>query len=264
MAITSLDTYIASSKQIALQKKTASITAVAQMITSPHAAAGIPGAGTLAAGDTTVGVLQTDSVAGYPPINTFGGGATGYITRVSGYNSVSGMLMLVDVLMKMGAFAYNAAASGLTSVSISGRVPGGTDYKGLEIWIEAVTAFTGNQSIAVTYLDQDGNAGTTGTISTGVAPIVGRCLKLPLAAGDSGVRTITGVTSTVSTAGTFNVMIVRPLQQMRIPVAGYSEQRDLYGTGMPIIYDTSALGVFVRPDSTASGLPEWEIEIANA
>ena len=264
MAITTLDGYIASSKQIVLQKKTASITAVAQMITSPFAATGIPGAGTLAAGNTTTGVLMTDAIAGFPPINTFGGGATGYITRVSGYNSVPGQLMLVDVLMKLGALAYNVAATGLTTVDISGRVPGGTDFKGLEIWIEAVTAFTGNQSIAVTYLDQDGNAGTTGTVSTGVAPILGRCLKLPLAAGDSGVRTITGVTSTVSTVGTFNVMIVRPLVQMRIPVAGYSEQRDLYGTGMPIIFDTSALAVYVRPDATATGLPEWEIEIANA
>ena len=263
MAITTLDGYIGSAKQIVLQKKTASITAAAQMITSPMAALGIPGAGTLAGTNASVGVLQTDALAGFPPINAFGGGAKGYISRVSGYNSVPGMLMLVDVLLKLGTFSYNAAVSGLTTVDISSRIPSGTDYKGLEIWLEQVTAMTGNQTIAVTYLDQDGGAGTTGSIATGVAPIVGRCLKLPLASGDSGVRGITGVTSTVSTAGTFNVLIVRPLVQMRIPVAGYSEQRDLYGTGMPEIFADSALGLYVRPDSTATGLPEWEIEIAN-
>ena len=228
------------------------------------AAAGIPGAGTLAGTNAATGVLQTDALSGYPTINACGGSATGYITRVNGYNSVSGMIMLVDVLLKLGTFSYNAAVSGLTTVDISSRVPGGTDFHGLEIWLEQVTAMTGNQTIAVTYLDQDGNAGTTGSVSTGVAPIIGRCLKLPLASGDSGVRSITGVTSTISTAGTFNVLIVRPLVQMRIPVAGYSEQRDLYGTGMPQIFADSALGVFVRPDSTATGLPEWEIEIANA
>ena len=86
---------------------------------------------------------------------------------------------------------------------------------------------------------------------------------MPLAAGDTGVRGITSVVSTVSTVGTFNVLIVRPLARMRIPFAGYSEQRDLYGTGMPQIFANSALGVYVIPDSTASGLPEWEIEIAN-
>lgn len=265
MAITTLDGYIGSAKQVVLQKKTASITAVAQMISSPFAAAGTPGAGTLAGTNATAGVLQTDDIAsgGYPLINAFGGSAKGYITRVSGYNSVPGMLMLVDVLLKLGTFNYNAAVSGLTTVDISSRIPSGTDYKGLEIWLEQVTAMTGNQTIAVTYLDQDGGAGTTGSIATGVAPIVGRCLRLPLASGDTGVRGITGVTSTVSTAGTFNVLIVRPLVQMRIPVGGYSEQRDLYGTGMPEIFATSALGVFVRPDSTGTGLPEWEIEIAN-
>lgn len=262
MSITNLDGYIASSKQILLQKKTASITAVAQMITSPFAAAGIPGAGVLAGTDTATGIIQTDAIAGYPPINAFGGGATGYITRLNGYCSVPGALYLSDVLWKGGAYVYNAGVA-VSSPSWSSRVPGGTDFNGLEIWIEAVTAFTGNQSIRVQYTDQDGNAGDTGVIATAVAPIIGRCLKLPLASGDSGVRSITNVISSVSTVGTFNVLVVRPLAQMRIPVGGYSEQRDLYGTGMPIIFDNSALAVHFRPDSTASGLPEWEIEICN-
>jgi hypothetical protein len=85
---------------------------------------------------------------------------------------------------------------------------------------------------------------------------------MPLANG-KGVKSIESVVSTVSSAGTFNVLIVRPLLRMRIPFAGYSEQRDLYGTGMPIVFPDSALAVYVIPDSTASGLPEWEIEIAN-
>lgn len=266
MSITTLDGYIASTKQIVLQKKTASITAVAQMITSPFAAAGIPGAGTLAGTNATTGIVPTDETAGFPVINAFTG-TKGYITRVNGYNSVSGAILICDVLLKLGAFSYNANATGLTTADFSARLPeisaGVKDYKGLEIWIETATAFTGNQSIAVGYLDQDGNAETTGTIATGVAPIVGRCLRLPFAAGDSGVRGITSVVSTVSTVGTFNVLIVRPLVNMRIPLAGYSETRDLYGTGMPEIFADSALGVYVRPDSTATGLPEFEIEIAN-
>ena len=266
MAITTLDGYIASAKQIALQKKTSSITAVAQMITSPFAAAGIPGAGVLAGTNTTTGVVPDDTTAGFPLLNAFTG-TKGYITRVNGYNSVSGTILLVDVLLKMGAFAFNANATGLTTADFSARLPeisaGVKDYTGLEIWIEAVTAFTGNQTIQIGYLDQDGNAGNTGAIATGVAPIIGRCLRMPFASGDSGVRGITSVVSTISTVGTFNVLIVRPLVNMRIPFAGYSETRDLYGTGMPEVFATSALGVYVRPDSTATGLPEFEIEIAN-
>jgi hypothetical protein len=215
----------------------------------------------LAGTNATTGVVPTDADAGFPSISAFSG-SEGYITRVNGYCSVSGAILLCDVLLKMGTFAFNAAVSGLTSADISSRVPN-ADYGALEIWLEQVTAMTGSQTIAITYIDADDQARTTGAIATGVAPIVGRCFRLPLAGAGRGVKTITGVTSTVSTAGTFNVLIVRPLINMRIPFAGYSESRDLYGTGMPIIYANSALAVYVRPDSTASGLPEFEIEIAN-
>lgn len=264
MAIATLDQYIGSAKQLIKQKKTASITAVALMITSPFAAAGIPGAGTLAGTSTSPGVVPTDADAGFPIINAFGEGAAGYVTRLYGYNSVACNLYLYDVVYKAGAFAFNAAITGISSPSWSTRVPGGTDYTGCQILLEAVTAFTGNQSIRVQYLDQGGAAGDTGTIATGIAPIIGRCFEMPLAAGDTGVSGITAVTSTVSSAGTFNVLVVRQIAVMRIPVGGYGESRDLYGTGMPLIYANSALAVYVRPDSTASGLPEWEIEIANA
>jgi hypothetical protein len=262
MAITTLDGYIGAAKQTILHAKTATITAVAQQITSVGHLAGSAGSTTLAGTNATVGVIQTDALTGYPVINAFTGGAKGYISRIGGYYSVSGRLILVDFLLKLGTFAFNAAVSGLTTLDISGRVPGGTDFTGCEIWLEAVTAFTGNQTIAVTYIDGNNAAQTTGTIATGVAPIIGRCLRLPRANG-RGVKSITGVTSTVSTVGTFNVLIVRPLHYMRIPFAGYSEQRDLYGTGMPEVFADSALGLFVQPDSTASALPAWEIEIAN-
>jgi hypothetical protein len=171
-------------------------------------------------------------------------------------------MVLVDLLLKLGTFAYNANSTGLTTSGISTRVPEGTDYTGCQIWLEQVTAMTGNQTIAIGYKDGDNNSVSTGSVATGVAPIVGRCFNMPLANG-KGVKSIESVVSTVSSAGTFNVLIVRPLLRMRIPFAGYSEQRDLYGTGMPIVFPDSALAVYVIPDSTASGLPEWEIEIAN-
>ena len=60
MAITTLDGYIGARKIIVVQKKTASITSVAQQITSPFAAAGIPGAGVLAGTSTAAGVVPTD------------------------------------------------------------------------------------------------------------------------------------------------------------------------------------------------------------
>jgi hypothetical protein len=261
MAIQDLNGYIAAPKQLLLQKKTASITSVAQVWSSPFAQAGTPGAGVLAGTSVAAGVVPTDATAGCPTINAFVGGNKGYITRINAYSSVPGQLMVADLLWKGGAYPFNAAQTLTGQPSYSTRVPGGTDYSGCELWLEQVTAMTGNQSIRIQYTDGNDAAQDTGTIATGVAPIVGRMFRLPTVA--DGVKRIDVVTSTVSTVGTFNVLVLRPLAFVRIPFAGYSEQRDLYGTGMPEVFADSALAVYTRNDSTATGLPELDIEISN-
>jgi hypothetical protein len=262
MALSTFDDYLAATKQMVIQKKTASITTVAQIMSSPFNLAGTPGAGTLAGTSTTAGVVPTDATAGCPTINAFGGSGVGKITRLNAYCSVSGQLMLADMLWKGGAYPYNAAVTLADQPSFSTRVPSGTDFTGCEIWLEQVTAMTGNQSIRIQYTDGANASQDTGTIATGVAPIVGRMFRLPMPGGN-GVKRIDVVTSTVSTAGTFNVLVLRPLALVRIPFAGYSEQRDMFGTGAPLVYADSALVCFCRPDSTALGLPEFDIEIAS-
>lgn len=261
--IATLDQYLAAAKQRLAWVKTATLTTIALIPFTVFDLAGNPGAGTLAIGNTANGVVPTDATAGYPIINAFGGSA-GYVSKIDFQSSVVGRIILFDRVFAAGAYAFNANTTLATQPSYSSRVPGGTDYTGLELWIEAVTAFTGSQSIRVQYLDQDGAAGDTGTIATGVAPTKGRMLQLPLAAGDSGLQRINVVTSTVSTVGTFNVMVLRRLWEGRVGVANFSDIHDLLKTGMPVIFADSALYVVVQPDSTASGLPNIQIEIANA
>lgn len=264
MAILSLDDYISAKKQKIIWRKTGSLTTVANYHFDPLAVNGLPGAGTLAGSNTANGVVPTDADTGFPPINTFDGGAKGYLTGVMMKNDRGGSYRLVDVLFKAGAYAFNANVTLSTQPSYASRVPGGTDFKGTEIWIEAVTAFTGNQSIAITYTDQDGNAGaTTGTIATGVAPIVGRMYPIPLAAGDTGVQKIESVVSTVSTVGTFNVLVVRPLWEGDIRAANSAINHNFIDTGMPEVFDNSALTFFVCMDSTSIGIPSAFIEIAS-
>lgn len=262
MAITTLDGYIAAVKQRLIYNKTASRTSVANIPFSVFDQVGNPGAGTIAVGNTANGLVPTDATAGYPVINAFGGGA-GYISRLEFYNSVICDLLLYDTVFSCGAYVFNADVTLATQPSYSGRVPGGTDYTGLELWIEAATAFTGNQTVQINYLDQAGNAGDTGSIATGVAPILGRMLQLPLAAGDNGIQQIVRVRSSVATVGTFNVHVLRPLAVCRIVVANYVEVQDLMRTGMVQIFADSALRLIVQADSTATGLPRLNIEIAN-
>lgn len=264
MAITTLDGLIAAASQKVSHLKTGSRTSVAGVHFSVFDMAGNPGAGTLAGTSTTAGVVPTDATAGTPDINAFGGGASGYLSAVTFANTVACRLTLFDLLWKGGAYPFNAAVTLASQPAYSSRVLGGTDYTNTEIWLEAVTAFTGSQSIAVTYTNQAGTAGrTTGTVATGVAPIVGRMLQLPLQAGDTGVQKIESVTSTVSTVGTFNVLVMRRLWQGRVRSINDGDTHDFLKTGMPQIFADSALFLTVATDSTNTGVPEIQLEIVN-
>ena len=260
MAVTTLDGLIAATKRRVVYQKTASRTSVANIPFSVFDLAGNPGAGTLAVGNTANGIVPTDAVAGYPALATQA--ATLYINRIMARSSVACWFDLYDCLFSAGAYAFNANTTLTAQPSYAARVPA-TDYNGLELWLEAVTAFTGSQSIRIQYLDQGGAAGDTGTIATGVAPTVGRMFFMPLAAGDSGLQQVNVVTSTVSTAGTFNVHVMRWLWGCRINAANQGVVDSFLKTGLPHIYDASALRLIVQADSTATGLPSVRAETAD-
>lgn len=263
MSILSIDDYIAAKKQRCIFNKTASITGVAANQSMIIHCAGNPGAGTLAVGNTANGIVPTDLTAGFPIINAFDGGAKGYLSNLEVWSPVAGDLTIYDMLFAAGAYSYNADTTLASQPSYSGRVPGGTDFSNTELWLGAVTAFTGNQTCQINYLDQGGSAGDTGAVATGVAPIIGRMFRMPLASGDSGISQITRVRSSVSTVGTFNVYVLRPLCRVRIPIANGLVKLDLTGTGMPEVFDTSALIMLPTMDSTATSTPWAGIEVAN-
>lgn len=258
MSISSLDGYVASSKQNLTWMKTGTRTLVAAMPYTVFDIAGSPGAGTLNVGNTANGLVHTDAIAGYPIIETFSGNA-GYISRVDFGNSVPCRLAVYDRLFVAGAYAYNANVTLTSQPDYSGRVPGG--YSGLQLWVEAVTACTGILNVRIYYQDQDNNAGDTGVVATLALP-VGRCYQIPLAAGDNGIMRINQVVGSVATAGTFNVMVLRPLWTGTVRVANDGDIHDLLKTGFPQIYETSALYTLIYANSTAVGLPLMTMQIA--
>lgn len=272
MSITSLNDLIVSAKQKVTYQKTANRTTVANITFSLFDIAGNPGAGTLAIGNTANGTKPDDSVAGYPTINAFGGGAVGYIGNVELTNSVASTITLFDRLFAVGAIAFTGATTTLSSQpSILGRCPDGAGY-GNQIWVEVVTAFvTGNNwQVQVTYTNSAGVAARTSIISIAQATAnltLGKCFQLALQAGDSGVQKIESVIvtngATAMTVGTFNVMILRPLWMGRINQANTGVKDDYSKVGLPIIYTDSALYPLIATDSNSSGIPYMNIDIYN-
>lgn len=264
MAISNLNDYVGASKQHITFTKTASRATISGTSYSVFDMAGQPSTGVLAGTDAVSGVVPTDAVAGYPTINPFGASATGYLSGVAFASSVACRVSLYDRLYVAGAFPFNANVTLTTQPSFASRVPD-ADYKGLQIWIETVTSFTGNLTVAVTYTNELGQTGhTTGTFALGSAPLIGRCLQLPLQAGDNGVQKIESVVSTVATIGTFNVMVLRPLWEGRVRSACDGDTHDFLKTGLADVYADSALYTIVTADSSATGIPSLSLEVANA
>lgn len=268
MAITTNDQRIAAAKQLVMLLKTASSTTVANTPFSVLDVAGNPGAGSLAVGNTANGVVPTDATAGFPTINAFGGGNTGYLDSIHWGNTVVGRIALYDRLFHAGSFSLATLQTFTlaSQPSYVGRLPG-SSYEGLEIFLEINAAVAASAvTVAVGYTNQDGTAGrTTGASSALTSFITRRLIQMPLQAGDKGVQKIDTVVigGTVAATGTVNVIVARRLWSNRVRVAndGGLDAGNL--TNMRIVYDTTAFWPVIQPDSTASGLPELLMNIIN-
>jgi hypothetical protein len=268
-----LDKVLGAYKQIIPMVKTTAVTTVAGQPATLFDRAGFPVAGSLNPSETLAGIVPVDTDAGYPGINDATGSNKIYLSRVSISANVAMSIDLYDVLFRAGQTTI--PTSGTTTValtsrpSFTSRVPfladGVTrDWSRVEMFIQASVAFSNHaHTTSVDYLDQDGNAGNTGNVSTqNIA--VNRLLRLPLAAGDSGVQEITGynVNGIASATGSVSVMAARRIGMFRTQ-GGLSS---LYGpdyTGLPEIYSSSALLMVVRADSTSSGFPDVVLELAH-
>lgn len=261
MTISTFDAWIAGAKQVIPYSRTTARTTVANRWFALHDVAGNPGAATLAVGNTANGAVPTDATSGYPPINFSSG--VGYLSSVIFGGTAAGRMTVYDRLFHSGAHAFNAADTLTSQPSFGSRVPG-ANYAGLQIWYEQVTAATGNQAVTVTYTNQAGTAGqSTGSVSWGVAPTVGQMFLLPLQAGDTGVQKIESVTGTTASAGTFNIVVIRPLWTGRVHSTNEGDNHGPDRTGMPQVFADSAIALMMNSDSTGSGNPDLQLMIVS-
>lgn len=273
MAITTGDGYIAAAKQLIPYTKTATTTTVANNRSTVRGAAGNPGAATLPfTAAASNGEVPTDASSGMPRINDFGGGATGYLSRVFWNNSVVGRVELWDVLwggnIPTGASGFGSLQTLTASSppSYLARVPGGAGH-GLRIFVEITTTMSASATTVTCTYTNSGGTGSRTTASSGSLSgfISGRWVELALQAGDTGVNQIDTIIigGATNAAGVANVLVCRPLWSSGTRVANSGSYDGIDMTGMPVVYDTSALVVTTVADSTSSGLPDLLIEIAN-
>jgi hypothetical protein len=268
MAITTGDGYIAAAKQTVLYTKTAGATVAASIRYTLQNTAGSPAALALAA-TTNPGALFVGGTTGFPTINTMSGNM--YLTRVQYYATLTGHYEIWDKIWGMVGPGVTPAAPTTTTVtgppSISGRVPGGTDYTGVRPFMEITTVLAGSTAttLQITYTNQNGTTAVSSPVITLGNYAVGRWIEIPLAAGDTGVQKIESVIigGTAGTSGAYNIILAKMLWRARIGTALSGDIHGLDKTGMQQLFSTSALVCTVITDSgTTSGIPDFLFEVS--
>ena len=269
MAILTADDYIGAARERIQIIKTAAFTTVGANASSSWNIAGKPGAGSLNIGNTTTGLVPTDATLGCPVIAAFGEGAKGYLGGASFKSSVPGGAVAYDRLWHAGSFL--ATALGTTNLSghpaYSQRLPGGNDYDNLEILLEINAAFSATATtIAVGYTNELGvtgrSTGATGSLS-GLA--TRRVIRMPLQAGDKAPQRIDSVTvgGTVATAGSFNAVLARRLDDFDVRLANAKDTHTWEMTDAPEVFADMAAWAVLEPDSTSSGVFTMNLGIWN-
>lgn len=269
MSIDTLAQYHAAAKQAIFFHKTAGGSSSTYPIwcSASFFQGGTPGVASLSIGNTANGLVPDDTLTGAPNIEPFSG--TGYVTAVEFSAAIETRIVLYDRLFHAGTFAGTVGVNSLTSQpSFSSRVPGGTDYKGLQIWLEQAVGGGGANNAAnsmrVQYTNQDG---TTGRVSGTVFKnnnVTGVCIRVPLQEGDSGVQAIENFEVVAASSNAqYNVFVARPLWTGRVQRKAVASRHWLDLTSMPQVWADSCLCTMQMFDSGSAPQFALDIEIAS-
>jgi hypothetical protein len=170
--------------------------------------------------------------------------------------STAGSLWLIDRLWQnSGLVVTSATAQAITAAALPARSGDGT-ANGANVMaaIEwSATGGAGVPTVTLTYTDQDGNTGNTGTFTAVATPPVGTFEIFGLAAGDTGIRAPTSfIQSATRTSGTMHLVLFRVLAQLEMPAANLGDAIDAITSGMPKLYNDSTLQLVWFPSVTTA------------
>lgn len=223
------------------------------------AAGGYSGATYTAAqvtGSTTGALRFTNATA---PRNLFALGGTGFTPTASG----NGTLLVLDRLLYYPGI--NHATTGATAMTNGVALSRYTTGAGVMAFLEVTTGLNATaHTVQLTYTDSAGNSGNTTTAITPIASSAARRIPyaglfFPLAAGDTGVRSVQTVTVTGAGAtGTSALILAKPLFEIPLPSVSVAEKLDLLKDeiDLPEINDDAAL-MFIVVSQAAATTPSY-------
>ncbi len=236
----------------------ANVTSATSAFVSLWASVGNPAAGTLSVGNTTTGVVPTSATAGAFPFANPSTGFT-YLARAKAMAQNSGTLTFYDRLQHSGSYT---SSNGTINANDQVAVDRDSTGAGVEAWIEINTALNATPTtITITYTDQAGNTGNTGTCVIPASAIASRMFPFILAAGDSGIRSIEDVAGSAAPTGTFNIVLMRTLTTIPLNTASMFFQYDWALLGMPRVYDNACIAMMMQTSAGSTGISAGSISL---
>lgn len=217
-------------------------------------AAGNPGAATANAAGVNGAAVVGPVAGGLSHTNPVSGNA--HLARLAINASTAGTLWLIDRLWNNSGLSTTlTTAQAITPATLPSRDgAGGTNGVNVMAAVEwSATGGAGVPTVTLTYTDQDGNAGNTGTLTGVATPPVGTFEIFTLAAGDTGVRAPTSfIQSATRTSGTQHLVLFRVLAQVEVTAANIGNAIDALTAGMPRVYNDSVLQLVWFPSATTA------------
>jgi hypothetical protein len=182
-------------------------------------AAGQPGA---AGTPPTTAATCNSSTAGALRYPAPASGKTWYLANFTGLrwpNTHDGPLYLMDRLSHVSGLSGTVATAQTVGCTLPTRV---IDKTTVQIWIEVYTALGATaRALTVSYTNENGVAGRTGTLLGGVPanlPASQMLGPLEMQAGDMGVTSVDTLTlaGSTGTAGNFGVTLVRQIASLTL------------------------------------------------
>lgn len=215
----------------------------------------------------TTGAIPDRTTTGALPFTPPGGGREKFLISAFLSPSTAGTYLLYDRLFHIGGLdATVTTAQTVQGSPASPALTRNTGGAGNIAWYEIYTILgTTARDLTMTYTDQDGNSATS-TINIGNTGFreATRAQRIPLAAGDTGVRSVESVqlSGSTGTAGNFGITIAQPLAWIPVGAPSIAGIRD-YTTGlpgMPAIHPDACLawmfipGLAAAPEIALGGL----------
>jgi hypothetical protein len=202
--------------------------------------------------------IPTASTQGAAPYTNAASGKEKFMQSIAVLPAVGGNYTLYDRLFHMSGLSGTSTSSQTVQGSpASPAITRNTGGVGNVVFLEIYTLIgTTAATCTVTYIDQDGNSATATTQLGGTNfREATRLVRVPLAAGDTGVRSVTSVQLSVSTGtvGDFGVTIARPIATIS-GATGIGAVRDFVvgQPGMPIMVDNMCLAWAYSPVSATA------------